>query len=778
MRIIKRAVELTKMCHKEHLSGEIFNCELEAHQFVITGLMDGTPVAFTGSIGGRFLPPGGGDAIQLSPEYTEIDSQGRAVVTLPDSCYSVLGVFGLIITHTSGNHTTAIYAATGFVSLGETPEVVDPGNVINVDAIQGIIADMEDALSDTEAATAAAEAIVANLQKNIYIATGYLVSDVWQSGFFNANQAGKQIGTAGENWDIDSADNRTDSPNFKVTYLPCKPGDVVHAYGVGGSGGRIYGFLDAVGVTTAVGPASADSTVNGEYTAVAPANTAWAYVNNNNTTLPVANAYMAVESGDSRMIEAEERIDALYAAADHDVLIGTFTRGKYLATNGTIGSTVSLDEVSSNSVNYIRVAVAEGDRFRLTGRGLSTPRLWAFTDGDSKLISHALADADETGLLLTAPADGYLIIDVWNKYVYSLAKITFYDDFGDDLNDLKMKSDRTTDMVTDLVRAQRSLAEDWHFAFIDVSRGMGLGSNHIIPGTATLWDEGNAADLNQKEIWMEDGVHPFKGPGVTAMYARTIANQLALVAPSYYSGIGETSPSYWADRNILWMGTSIPAGSDPDAGSGSGATYPDLVAEQLDATVTNRARGSSCVRINASTGSYNGMTYGHFLRALTRTVAECDAIAADWANIYEMISGAPSTLSDSALNTMKAHSFENLLLPYLDGTNTMPDLFVFDHGHNDVRPRGVDGLSDLWIEPTKANIDSGLLAPDTYMTENSYANLKSEHMLNNSLSGISDLASFAATLNRNCFKGAANFIVTLILRYNPHARIVFISDYN
>lgn len=32
-------------------------------------------------------------------------------------------------------------------------------------------------------------------------------------------------------------------------------------------------------------------------------------------------------------------------------------------------------------------------------------------------------------------------------------------------------------------------------------------------------------------------------------------------------------------------------------------------------------------------------------------------------------------------------------------------------------------------------------------------------------------------MNRNCFKGAVNFIVTLILSRNPQARIVFISNY-
>ena len=73
-------------------------------------------------------------------------------------------------------------------------------------------------------------------------------------------------------------------------------------------------------------------------------------------------------------------------------------------------------------------------------------------------------------------------------------------------------------------------------------------------------------------------------------------------------------------------------------------------------------------------------------------------------------------------------------------------------------------------------IAEGILAPDTYMTANSYAKLKLA--LNDDLSGIDDLESFAATLNRNCFRGAMNFLITVILRYNPYARIAIVGDYN
>ena len=331
--------------------------------------------------------------------------------------------------------------------------------------------------------------------------------------------------------------------------------------------------------------------------------------------------------------------------------------------------------------------------------------------------------------------------------------------------------------MTDLVNAQRGISLDWHFPFINVSQGMGLGGNHIIPGTKATWSVSGTSDLDQKGVWMSDGVHPFKGDGVTDMYGLTIAQQLALVSPSFHdnASVAQTAP-YWTGKTFLWMGTSIPAGSDPDAGQGAGSTYPALAAGYLGATAVNESKGSSCVRVNASTGEYTDMYFSHFLRAMSRTVDECDAIANDWASIKTKIANAPSELTEAHVNTMKAHSFENLLVPYLDGTNAMPDLFVIDHGHNDVRPKGIDGENELWINPSVQMIAEGILAPDTYMTANSCAKLKLA--LNDDLSGISDLESFAATLNRNCFRGAMTFLITVILRYNPYARIAIIGDYN
>ena len=280
---------------------------------------------------------------------------------------------------------------------------------------------------------------------------------------------------------------------------------------------------------------------------------------------------------------------------------------------------------------------------------------------------------------------------------------------------------------------------------------------------------------------MSDATHPVYSDEdilLTKTYGRHIANQLALISPLYtIDNGGSDSPSYWAGRNFAWIGTSIPAGSDPALNVESrGTAYPALVAQQLGATVVNLARGSSMVRINACGGEYNGIPYHHFLRAATRTINEANSFTDTdvWAKVHENIPNAPAVIPSSDIAIMKESSYESFLMPYLDGTNPMPDLFVIDHGINDYA-YDADNHIDFYVLPTVENIKYGLLAEDTWMTSNNYANLKTA--LGSDLSKIPDIESFAASLNRNCFIGAMNYLVTIILKYNPYARIVFISHY-
>lgn len=115
---------------------------------------------------------------------------------------------------------------------------------------------------------------------------------------------------------------------------------------------------------------------------------------------------------------------------------------------------------------------------------------------------------------------------------------------------------------------------------------------------------------------------------------------------------------------------------------------------------------------------------------------------------------------------------------------------MIDHSHNDFKYKLSNGDSDIKLEPTVANINSGELAEDSYMTDNNYErlayflgfyddsdNTKGDGNKLIQRIGTSNMAAFVASLNRNCYIGAINFIMTIILSRNPKSRFVFISNY-
>lgn len=238
--------------------------------------------------------------------------------------------------------------------------------------------------------------------------------------------------------------------------------------------------------------------------------------------------------------------------------------------------------------------------------------------------------------------------------------------------------------------------------------------------------------------------------------------------------------STWHDKIAWWCGTSIPEGVNPNTSSEYyGESYPQIVGDILNVkTMTNTSLGSSMCRANVRTGDYvNAVSY-NLIYALTQTTEEKQDLISNWGTIKDVLYD-PNTFADlSNVSTYVLNStFEKKLIPYLDGTYDMPDLFVIDHGHNDYKPYYSlsNGNPDIELEPTVANIESGELAEDTYMTANNYYNLKRfigdlSHIPSNQFD------SFVASLNRNCYKGAVNFLITVILYHNPRARIVFIGN--
>ena len=161
--------------------------------------------------------------------------------------------------------------------------------------------------------------------------------------------------------------------------------------------------------------------------------------------------------------------------------------------------------------------------------------------------------------------------------------------------------------------------------------------------------------------------------------------------------------SSWKGKTILFTGTSI---------SATGTTFrdgyysiPDYICKLLGATAVDVAKGESMLRrgyefaISANdpygwTGGYwNNVAY-----SLMTTYDEKDDLITNWESKWrDLLQGSdkPQTLTDEQKTLFRSCSFENKIVPYLDGTNSKPDMIVIEHGRNDV----------VWWNPTAETFD-------------------------------------------------------------------------
>lgn len=159
------------------------------------------------------------------------------------------------------------------------------------------------------------------------------------------------------------------------------------------------------------------------------------------------------------------------------------------------------------------------------------------------------------------------------------------------------------------------------------------------------------------------------------------------------------------DKNIVFFGTSIPAGTVKI--DGVEQSIPSYMGELLHATVINESIGSSMARLGWNSSKTENDPYGwtgrawqNVFRAMGATLEEkrdlIENYETKWRDLiggdFEGSSGdgsgtgKPMTLTSKMESDILSWSYENKLIPYLNGTKTMPDLFIFEHGHNDYAP--------------------------------------------------------------------------------------------
>lgn len=136
-----------------------------------------------------------------------------------------------------------------------------------------------------------------------------------------------------------------------------------------------------------------------------------------------------------------------------------------------------------------------------------------------------------------------------------------------------------------------------------------------------------------------------------------------------------------ANSKILWVGTSIPAGNS------TVGSYPELVGEALGCKVYNNAVGGS--KLTWPNASPTWSTYSELESGYTKFYS-LSATKQDYDEkvkpVLENLNSAGQlngTNVNAWMRLFYNNSFENTIIPYIDGTVDTCDVVVIDHGFND-----------------------------------------------------------------------------------------------
>lgn len=292
------------------------------------------------------------------------------------------------------------------------------------------------------------------------------------------------------------------------------------------------------------------------------------------------------------------------------------------------------------------------------------------------------------------------------------------------------------------------------------------------------------------------------------------------------------------EKSIVWFGTSIPAAGL--YGLNNENSYPNRVGKILSANVLNEAVGSSAITCKSPDRISESNPYGFThdfegcSRCLTNTVEEMNWIIEHYNDSSVFDYRTVSSLSESDKDFIRSCSYENKLLPYLTSIKC-PDLFVFDHGHNDSTS---DKKESYYTETVKINgtEETGWYSSGVYQESQYKESIKfdvsnySQVLLNGTVGAWRDIYDlfdesghnigfekvnvgvsvdyankeinvkgakylvvsndgnllntislkgykYDRTHNLYCYQGAMRFLLNLIFSFNPKQRVVMIGEY-
>lgn len=214
-------------------------------------------------------------------------------------------------------------------------------------------------------------------------------------------------------------------------------------------------------------------------------------------------------------------------------------------------------------------------------------------------------------------------------------------------------------------------------------------------------------------------------------------------------------------EKILWIGTSIPSGDTPTN------NYPKLVADALECTIINNARPGSLVAWNpdcnwtTSAEVESAFPTGYCLSATH------DEIREKYASVLENIrskEGLDPSWVAKWLNDFLGHSYETLIIPYIDGTIDNCTTIILDHGFND-RHTIVYECMQHWHTKVVNNV----LLPAEDVIGYTWLKALAEGKISRE-SYLEDCTKLGFT--RNSYLYAMIYVINKCLEINPNLRII------
>ena len=236
--------------------------------------------------------------------------------------------------------------------------------------------------------------------------------------------------------------------------------------------------------------------------------------------------------------------------------------------------------------------------------------------------------------------------------------------------------------------------------------------------------------------------------------------------------------------NVLWVGTSIPAGNVVD---GVPNNYPQMVADALGFNLYNNSIGASFVTFYPNNGYVNDESYNWQKKAdIKEYVGYClsatkQQVEDKFRPILQRIKSNDSTMTDADIEhyigVWKWASYEDRIIPYIDGTRASCDTVIIDHGYND--RDNIVGCAGNYADATldySSLKDDGSKYPDpsrfrgwyfiNHLGDRDY--YKGELYMNG--------CCYEATIGSNGMKheymGALTHIIMAIKKVNPNIKII------